>query len=595
MIEEIRIENLGVIGAAHLELSPTLTVITGETGAGKTMVLTGLSLLLGGRADPGSVRPGALRAVVDGVLVEAGPTAEARAREAGAELDEGALLITRAVVAEGRSRSYLGGRAVPQAVLAEIAADLVTVHGQSDQLRLRAPGQQRSALDAFAGPDHLALLEQYRETYGERSRAREALARWDTEAAAREEEVLQLRNGVRVIDGVTPLPGEDMALREEAERLGHAEDLRLAAGLARDVLAGDVDGKALGNRGTAQPGYAGPSDAVGALDRARRALDPVAAVDPRLGEAAGRLEEIGYLVSDVVVDLGSYLADLEADLEADQARLEAVHERRAVLADLVRRYAPSARGEPPRPVADVLAWAESARARLEELADPGLAREVAAVRVTEAERRLAVLAADLAEGRRRAAHVLEGTVDAELEGLAMAGAHLEIRLSPLAEPGPWGAEDVELWLVAHPGAPARPLAKGASGGELSRVMLALEVALARGPGDDAVPQTFVFDEVDAGVGGRAAIEVGRRLADLAGSAQVVVITHLAQVAAFADRHLVVTKTTRGGEDVVTSSDVRAVQGPERVRELARMLSGREDSDTARRHAAELLAHATVGR
>lgn len=579
MIEEIRIQDLGVIDGAHLELAPSLTVITGETGAGKTMVLTGLSLLLGGRADAAQVRRGAPRAVVEGVVVNPPVGVVQRALDAGADLDDGALLISRTVPAQGRARAFLGGRTVPQGVLAEIAADLVTVHGQTDQLRLRAPAQQRAAVDAFAGARHLEILERYREAWAARAGARADLAAWDTETTGREAELGSLTAGLGAVEAFAPLPGEDAALREEADRLGNVEELRTAVQAAHGALTGEPVGSGAG------PADGG--DTVAAVDRARRVLEQAAHADAVLAGWAERLGEMAYLLSDVAVELASHLADLEAD----PARLEAVHERRAALADLVRRLVPAG---PPGSADALLAWAERARVRIGELTDPSRARESLARRAEDAERAVGALASEVSAGRAAAAAALGAAVDTELAGLAMPGAHLTIALTPLPEPGPAGAEEVEILLAAHPGAPAVPLARGASGGELSRVMLALEVALATAPGGTP-PPTFVFDEVDAGVGGRAAVEVGRRLAELARSAQVVVVTHLAQVAAYADRHLVVTKATRGGEDVITSSGVRAVEGQDRVRELARMLSGQEDSEAARRHAAELLARAGVGR
>lgn len=582
MIEEIRIENVGVIAHAHLELAPSLTVITGETGAGKTMVLTGLALLLGEKADPSVVRPGASRAVVEGVVVSPGPAVRARAEEVGAELDDDALLIVRSVPAVGRSRAWLGGRAVPHAVLGEIAADLVAVHGQTDQLRLRAPAQQRVALDAFAGSRHQATVAAYRDAYARRTAAREALEAWHDAAALRDDERASLEAGLGAVDALAPLPGEDRDLKEEADRLGHVEELRAAVQSAHAALTG-VGEDAYGG---AVPGSA--LDAAGAVDRARRDLDQAAHLDRHVGAWAERLAEVAYLLADTGVEIGTYLADLEAD----PARLAALHERRAALTDTVRRYAPPPASGEPAGVDDLLAWAVGARRRLEELADPAGTRDALAAAAAQAEDRLTALAAEVRHGREQAAGALSAAVDAELTALAMPGAHLEVRLTPRTEPGPWGAEEVELLLRGHARAPARPLARGASGGELSRVMLALEVALATAPGASP-PPTFVFDEVDAGVGGRAAVEVGRRLAELGRSAQVIVVTHLAQVAAFADRHLVVTKATRGGADVVTDSGVAAVDGPERVRELARMLSGQEDSAAALRHAEELLARAVV--
>ncbi|GCD21974.1 DNA repair protein RecN [Cellulomonas algicola] len=578
MIEEIRIDNLGVITRAHVELGPGLTVLTGETGAGKTMVLTALSLLLGGKADPATVRRGAASAAVEGrVLLPGDAPAVARAAEAGAELDDdGSLLLVRTVGAgsdgvAGRSRAYVGGRSVPQAVLADLAEALVTVHGQADQARLRSPAHQREALDAFVGEAHRDTLARYRAAWAERARVVEELddlvAR--TQERAREAELLRL--GLAEVERVDPQPGEDVALAEEADRLSHAEDLRAAASGAHEALAGEADAS---------------GDALAAtevVDRAKRLLEQAGGHDQALAALATRVAEAGYLLADVAAELSSYMEDLQAD----PLRLEAVQQRRAALAQLTRSYGSD--------VAQVLAWAEDAGRRLLDLDGGDQRLDDLRARVHELDEAVAALAADLTQGRTEAASRLAAAVSAELSGLAMAGAELQVTVEP-AEPGPYGADRVEMLLVPHAGAPARPLGKGASGGELSRVMLAIEVTLATAPDSGAArPGTFVFDEVDAGVGGRAAIEVGRRLADVARSAQVLVVTHLAQVAAFADRHLVVTKSTADGVDVVTESDVRLVTDEARVRELARMLSGQDDSEAARTHAAELLELSTVGR
>lgn len=571
MIEEIRIENLGVIGAATVPLGPGLTAITGETGAGKTMVLTGLGLLLGGRADAATVRTGSAQASAEGCFVvdPASRVAE-RAREAGATVDDdGTLVALRTVAAAGRSRAFLGGRTVPQAVLGEIAEDLVTVHGQQDQARLRSPRHQREALDAFAGAGHAAALTAYRTAWTERQRAAEELEAIVASTAERAREAELLRLGLAEVERVAPVAGEDEELAAESARLGHVEELRTAAATAHLALSGDDDGAPGGSA---------------AVETARRSLEGVAPHDPVLAHLAERLAEARYLLDDVASDLV-----LHADgLQADPARLEEVHRRRAELATLARSHGGT--------VDDVLTWAQEAGLRLLELEGSQDRSEALRARLTELEEELAAHAATVTAAREDAARRLADAVTAELGGLAMASAALEVHLRPLPEPGPWGAEDVEMLLVAHAGAPARPLGQGASGGELSRVMLALEVALATAPGSGAArPPTFVFDEVDAGVGGRAAVEVGRRLAELARQAQVVVVTHLAQVAAFADRHLVVTKSAEGGADVVTASDVRHVEGEDRVAELARMLSGQEDSDAARQHAAELLERSVVGR
>lgn len=574
MIEEIAITDLGVISSAQVELDPGLTVITGETGAGKTMVLTGLSLLLGGKADPEAVRPGSDRATVEGRFVPPpGHPALTQAEEAGAMLDDGALLVVRTVASQGRSRAHLGGRSVPQGLLAEVGADLITVHGQSDQLRLRSPAQQRRAVDHFAGPDHLADLDQYTQAHAARIAAEAELDRWDDDSRSREEELESLSRALEAVDALDPSPGEDDELRAEAERLGNVEDLRVAAGTAHELIGGIED-------------PAAPQAALALVEAARRTVAGAAEHDETLAEWTQHLEAVSYQLADLLTEIGSYLAALEADPD----RLAQVHERRAALTELIRAHADG------DTLADLLDFADRARARVAELTAPGAGRDALVARLVELQETEQALAARISASRAGAGRALADAVGEELAGLAMPGASLVVQTSPLNELGPWGAEEVQLLLSAHPGAPARPLGKGASGGELSRVMLALEVALARQQAatDDAPLPTFVFDEVDAGVGGRAAVEVGRRLAELARRTQVIVVTHLPQVAAFADRHLVVTKTTRDHGETVTASDIRAVTGTDRETELARMLSGDPDSATARQHAAELLARPGVG-
>jgi DNA repair protein RecN (Recombination protein N) len=577
VIEEIRIENLGVIGRAHVELGPGLTVLTGETGAGKTLVLSALNLLLGGKADPATVRVGSTAASVEGrVVLDPGASAIARATEAGADLDDdGSLVLLRTVGAgtdgtTGRSRAYVGGRSVPQGLLAELADELVTVHGQADQARLRSPSVQRDALDEFVGAAHREVLASYRGAWAHRARVEAELADLIDRARDRTREAELLRLGLAEVERVDPQPDEDVTLADEVERLSHAEDLRTAASGAHTALVGAEDG--------ADEGAA----AVGTIELARRLLEHEGSHDPALAALATRIAEAGYLLADVSTDLAAYLVDLQAD----PARLDAAQRRRAELGSLTRSYGST--------IAEVLAWADSAGRRLLDL-DGGEER-IEELREERArlDAELAALAQQLSDGRCRGAERLSAVVSDELAGLAMGGAELRVVVETADEPGPHGADRVEMLLAPHAGAPARPLGKGAAGGELSRVMLAIEVALATAPGATR-PGTFVFDEVDAGVGGRAAVEVGRRLSSLAQGSQVLVVTHLAQVAAFADRHLVVTKSTADGVDVVTESDVRLVTQDERVRELARMLSGQEDSDAARTHAAELLELSSVGR
>jgi DNA repair protein RecN (Recombination protein N) len=563
VLEEIRIRGLGVIDDAVLELSPGLTVVTGETGAGKTMVVQGLSLLFGGRADASRVRPGADRALVEGRLSLATESAAVqRAIDAGAELDDEVLLLSRAVGSDGRSRAHVGGRSVPVGVLAELGEHVLALHGQSDQQRLLKPAEQRAALDRYAGVGVLSLRDRFRVDW----------ARWrDVTAlvAERAREAELLRMGLAEVEAADPVAGETASLVAEIERLANADDLRTAATRAQTALTGEeVDA----------------ADALGLVTAARRALETAAVHDAALGALAGRVAEAGHLLADVAADLASY----SASVDADPRRLSTAQERLAVLTTLARRHGVDDADA-------VLAWALDASRRLLDLDDAderitALQAEAAALQTS-----LGELAAQLSAARHQAAQRFGTAVTAELVDLAMPHAEVSAEVTQresddglrvgdrsLAATAD-GVDDVELLLVRHAGAGTRALQKGASGGELSRVMLAVEVVFA---GSDPVP-IMVFDEVDAGVGGRAAVEVGRRLARLAKNHQVVVVTHLPQVAAFADRHLQVVKADDG---LVTSSGVVALDGEARVAELSRMLAGL-DSGLARGHAEELLAAA----
>ncbi|MFD9359323.1 DNA repair protein RecN [Streptomyces sp. NPDC060031] len=571
----MRIRSLGVIDDAVVELSPGFTAVTGETGAGKTMVVTSLGLLLGGRADPALVRIGAKAAVVEGrIVMRPDAPAAVRAEEAGAELDDGALLISRTVSAEGRSRAHVGGRSVPVGLLAELADDLVAVHGQTDQQGLLRPARQRQALDRYAGDAVAVPLEKYASAYRRLRSVAVELEEITTRARERAQEADLLRFGLDEIAAVEPVTGEDTELAAEAERLGHAESLASAAQIAHAALAGN-------------PEDPEGVDANTLVAGAHRALESVRSHDPALGALAERIGELGILLADVAGELAGY-AD---DLDADPLRLAAVEERRAALIQLTRKY-----GDGQNTVDSVLAWAERGSARLLELdGDDERIAELTAERDGLREE-LSLLAQALTDARGEAATRFASAVTQELASLAMPHARVSIDIRQAEDPegvevdgrpvayGPSGTDEVELLLAPHPGAQPRPIAKGASGGELSRVMLAVEVVFA---GSDPVP-TYLFDEVDAGVGGKAAVEVGRRLAKLAKSAQVVVVTHLPQVAAFADRQLLVEKTNDGS---VTRSGVTVLEGEARVRELSRMLAGQEDSVSARAHAEELLAAA----
>lgn len=575
VLEEMRIRSLGVIDDAVVELSPGFTAVTGETGAGKTMVVTSLGLLLGGRADPALVRIGAKAAVVEGrIVMRPDAPAALRAEEAGAELDDGALLISRTVSAEGRSRAHVGGRSVPVGLLAELADDLVAVHGQTDQQGLLRPARQRQALDRYAGDAVAVPLEKYAAAHRRLRAVAGELEEITTRARERAQEADLLRFGLDEIAAVEPLSGEDTELAAEAERLGHAESLSSAAQVAHAALAGNVEDP----EGV---------DAGALVAGAHRVLESVRSHDPALGALAERIGELGILLGDVAGELAGY-AD---DLDADPLRLAAVEERRAALTQLIRKYGSAEGG-----VESVLEWAERGSVRLLELdGDDERIDELTAER-DGLRLELSALAQALTDARNEAATRFASAVTEELASLAMPHARVTIDVRQTEDPegvevggrlvayGPSGVDEVELLLAPHPGAQPRPIAKGASGGELSRVMLAVEVVFA---GSDPVP-TYLFDEVDAGVGGKAAVEVGRRLAKLAKSAQVVVVTHLPQVAAFADRQLLVEKTNDGS---VTRSGVTVLEGEARIRELSRMLAGHEDSASARAHAEELLAAA----
>ena len=573
MIETISIENLGVIAQAELPLGPGLTALTGETGAGKTMVLTSLKLLLGSKADPAIVRAGTQRCVVEGAFaLEEDAKCIQIAQEAGCEIEDDLLLASRVVPATGRSRAHLGGRAVPASVLGQVGSRLVSIHGQADQLRLRTAAAQRRALDAVGGSEHEQLCRQYSSCYRAWNQARQDLETWREQALAREGEIAGLRHALEQLEALDPKPGEDQALAEEASRLENLDLLRSGAAQAANAISGDELNDDVAN-------------VIALVSVARRSLENAADHDSRLASLMPRLNEVAALTSDLAMELTDYLADLDADPD----RLAWVHERREQLRRGCLEI--GGLGQVFANVDELLAFGQQAAARLAQLDGP-LDRETElAAEVERTGKELKTVAKRLSQARTKLAKLLSQQVSAELEGLMMRGAKLQVRLDPLEQPGPTGMEEVELLLHAHPGAAALPLEKGASGGELSRIMLALEVVLAQHTATKR--HTFVFDEIDAGVGGRAAVEIGRRLAALARHHQVIVVTHLAQVAAWAQTQLVVVKQVGQASNEATTTAVETVEGPERVRELARMLSGQSDSQTALRHAEELLEQANM--
>lgn len=557
MIEEISIRHLGVIGEARLPLGPGFTALTGETGAGKTMVVTALGLLLGDRADTGAIRSGSGQALVEGHwhIDEHGTVAD-RVRDAGGDLDGGALILSRSISQEGRSRAVVGGRSTPIGVLNEIGQQLVVVHGQSDQIRLKSATAQREALDRFAGPELAAVVGDYQEVFRRWNDAQAELDVLVAERDRRAREADDLRIAMTEIEAAAPRRGEDVELAERADRLTNIEDLRLAAAQAHDLISSESLDEA--------------RDALSLLDSARRTIDRVSGHDPELVPIGEAIANAGFVVGELATQLSSYLASLDSD---GGRELETVQERRAELAVAMRKYGPS--------LDEVIDYLDSGSGRLLEL-DHDTDRIESLRAEVDADRGRVMLLADRVSDLRRVAGIrLSERVTGELAALAMGSARITVEVTQRDEYTASGRDIVAILLQPHSGAEPRPLGRGASGGELSRVMLALEVVIAA---TDPVP-TFVFDEVDAGVGGASAIEIGRRLARLAQTAQVIVVTHLAQVAAFATNHLRVVKDSDGS---VTASSVQQLHGDERIAEMARLLSGLPDSESGLTHARELI-------
>jgi DNA repair protein RecN (Recombination protein N) len=562
VIDEISIRDLGVIAEAVLPLGSGFTALTGETGAGKTMVVSALGLLLGARADTGAVRQGSPQAWVEGRWRIAGNGSVAeRVCDAGGDLDDAddsgtaELVLSRSVSSEGRSRAVIGGRSAPVSVLGELADQLVVVHGQSDQVRLRSAVAQREALDRFAGQEFAQALENYQTAFRRWQFNRDELDGLIADRDRRTTEASDLREAMAEIEAVAPEAGEDASLTERSERLTNLEELRNAAAEARELISAEESES---------------PDIVTLVETARRGLERAGEHDPALGTMSQSLAEASYLLSDLAGQLSSYLAGLDTD---GPRELELVQERRAQLATLTRKYGPT--------LSDVIDRLESGSARLFEL-DGDSERIEQLAREVEADYGLVTqLATELSAQRAAAADRLGSAVSAELGALAMADARVVVEVTERDDFTLTGRDQVSILLQPHAGAEPRPLGRGASGGELSRVMLAIEVVLA---GTDPVP-TFVFDEIDAGVGGASAIEIGRRLAKLAENAQVIVVTHLAQVAAFANNHLTVVKDSDGS---VTASSVRQLDGDERIAEMTRLLSGLPDSESGLEHARELL-------
>ena len=543
MLVDISINDLGVISQSSAELSAGLTVLTGETGAGKTMVVTGLRLLAGGRADASRVRDGAKKAAVEGHFSSAKDSISELVESVGGEPDEnGEYIVSRTVSAAGRSRAYLGGRAVPAATLGEFARELITVHGQNDQLRLLAPEEQLGAVDR-ADPKLAGVRQRYTEAFKKWRGLAKDYKRRTEQRRELAQEVDRLQFAVDEIDGIDPEPGEDEELVQLVRKLQDVDGLRESAEIALAAIDGTEELE---------------EAASALLGRAVSAL--AGSTDNELAALGERLSEITSQLGDISGELGGYLAGLPADPHL----LEKSLQRQQELRTLTRKYAGDIDG--------VVAWRNEAAAKLESMDTSTEALEELKKQVKDAESVMIERAGELTKGRRKAAKALGEQVTQELHGLAMPNSTLTVELTE-AKYSKTGADAGELQLNG------KPIASAASGGELSRVMLALEVVLA-----DEDGATLVFDEVDAGVGGRAAVEIGRRLARLAVHNQVIVVTHLPQVAAYADAHLHVSKEK-------FTSGVAELSQEERVEELARMLAGLDDTETGRAHAQELFDRA----
>ena len=563
MIEEISIRDLGVIGDAKLVFSKGLTAITGETGAGKTMVLSALGLLLGNRANLSTVRVGADQSFVEGRWFLGETKAGVGARvselleEAGIPFEDGELILNRAVSGEGRSKASANGRALPLASITELGDELVVVHGQADQIRLKSAKAQRDALDSFAGPGLGNQLREYKMAFTQLVELRSRHAELANGSAERTKRIEDLRAWIAELERLDAKPGELERISQQIEKLDSIEALRQAAGGAHEALSSS--------------GYDGSADASSLISSARKLLETASSKDASLDSFAERLREVGVQLTDVAADIAGYIADLEMDAEVS---IEWLQSRKAALVAAGRLHSIDANC-----LDEKLAELNAELLQIDDSGD-SLAALTDAVARLEAD--CWSQARVISTSRKAAAQELELEVTRELAGLAMPNARLIVEIEQVGHLTSSGIDEVTLMLASFGGAQARPISKGASGGELSRIMLALEVVLAKG----VETPTFIFDEVDAGVGGEAAIEVGRRLARLAQTAQVIVVTHLAQVAAFADRQLRVLKSHAGD---VTSSDVVALEGEPRIAELARMISGLADSEAARKNAQELLS------
>jgi len=553
MLTELRIRNFAIIEQVTLPLSPGFNVLSGETGAGKSIIVGALGLLLGERASADLIRSGADKATVEGVFdISELEDISALADERGIEVEEDTLVLKREIATNGRGRAWINGTTVTASVLAEIGRQLVNLHGQHDAQTLLDSESQRRILDAFGGAERQTEL--VRSAHKEVSEVRREIATLTSRRAEAERRADYLRHVAKEIEEAKLAPGEDTKLEDEARVLENADELRTLASTLNELLSGE-EGSVISQLGVAQ-----------------RPLSSIERIDP----SASRMQELFDTGFYALQELARAVDDYAGSVELDPDRLEEVRRRRDRLFGLLKKYGPM--------LQDVIAAGTNARAELDliDTAQFDLANLTA--REVEARRRLASDAERLSEMRLSGARKLAKAVDALLPPLGMPDGKFTVTLTARDEPTAEGAEDVEFRVALNIGHEDRPLARVASGGELSRVMLALKTILAR---VDQVP-TLIFDEVDAGIGGRVGLQVGDTLRRVAKEHQVFAISHLPQIAARAHHHIVVAKGARGG---VTTADITVLEGTSRVNEIARMLGGDPESKVSRAHAKELLESA----
>ena len=556
-LEEISIRSLGVIESSNIEFNDGLTVLTGETGAGKTMVLTALGLVLGSKSDSDLVRIGAERATVTGRFAVNQKIASS-ITENGGQIEDGCAVITRTVSAQGKSRVLIGGALTSASFVADLSDQLVEIHQQSSALRLTKPNVVRELVDSFGG----ISLSDYLTVYDEFTTLQKRLSDLKSQLARRDIEIAELEQFVKAFSSVNPKPNEIEQIENEISKLGSVEDINQHLSMALNSLENDE------------------VSAINHLQQARKELDRVKDKDAALDLILDRYLELVLGFQDVTSDLTSYLAGLEADPK----RFEFLQNRKSEINNLIKKFGKGS----DRSIAyeQLIEDGKNASLRIEDLSGGD-------ARVKEIEQELNNVFNHLKKEGQKVSHLraeaavaMSQSVTQEIKALSMPNGELTIKCkendpNQISSYTASGINDLEILFCSHQGGKELPLNKVASGGELSRVMLAMEVVIAQTQSIG----TYIFDEVDAGVGGKAAIEIGRRLSKLSKNAQVIVITHLAQVAVWADHHLVVKKSEGGS---VTQSDVISIDEAERKVEIARMLSGQEDSQTAQQHASELL-------